>query len=125
MDEREEDNQDILDHFGKRSPLTCPECHGALWELTDEHLSNFRCHVGHAYSPDALLSGHSQDLEGTLWAAIRGFEESAMMAERVVERHAGTGDDGLQERFAERARAARDHAQKLRQLIDALPVMAE
>jgi two-component system, chemotaxis family, protein-glutamate methylesterase/glutaminase len=80
---------------------------------------DFRCHVGHAFSPATLLTGHSKDLEATLWAAIRGFEENA---ERVA---GGPGGDALREKFIARAQTARGHAQKPRQLIDSLPVTAE
>ncbi|HEY2942055.1 MAG TPA: chemotaxis protein CheB [Vicinamibacteria bacterium] len=125
MDARQEDEEDLLDRIGTRSSLTCPECHGALWELKDGNLVNFRCHVGHAFSPDALFGGHSEDLEAALWAAVRGFEESAMIAERIAERGRASGEDTQGQRFAARAQAARQHAQKLRQLIDTLPVMAE
>lgn len=70
------------------------------------------------------MNGHSKDLEATLWAAIRGFEESAMIAERIAGQPVAEGAD-LSEKFIARAQTARDHAQKLRQLIDSLPVTAE
>jgi two-component system, chemotaxis family, protein-glutamate methylesterase/glutaminase len=38
------------------SGLTCPECHGSLWELTEGDGSRFECRTGHTYSFDALLA---------------------------------------------------------------------
>ena len=122
MSERETDESALLDRVGHRSALTCPECHGALWELEDGNLLNFRCHVGHAFSSNALLMDHSKELEASLWAAVRGFEESATIADRIAERRA---EDSVGDEFVARARAAREHAQRLRELIDQLPVTAE
>jgi two-component system chemotaxis response regulator CheB len=39
---------------GTLSALTCPECGGALWEIRDGQLLRYECHVGHAYSEQAL-----------------------------------------------------------------------
>ena len=40
--------------WGEPSGLTCPECGGALWEQQEGDLVRFRCHVGHAYSPESM-----------------------------------------------------------------------
>ena len=125
MSERQDDEDDVLDRIASRSALTCPGCHGALWELKDGDLLNFRCHIGHAISPDALINGHSKDLEATLWAAIRGFEETAMIAERIADRSLAAGEDVTRDKFVARSQAAHEHAQKLRQPIDGLPVTAD
>jgi hypothetical protein len=45
----------IDDMLGKPSHFTCPECHGALWEIEDGSLLRYRCHVGHAYTADAVM----------------------------------------------------------------------
>jgi two-component system, chemotaxis family, protein-glutamate methylesterase/glutaminase len=124
MSERETDEEEVLDRIGTHRSLTCPECHGALWEVADGNLSNFRCHVGHAFSPSTLLTSLSRNLEASLWAAIRGFEENAIIAERIAGRLV-PGGEAVRERFIARARTARGHAQELRQLIDRLPVSVE
>src|SRR5262249_51865001 len=49
------------------SPLTCPECGGALWELKNGELIRYRCHVGHGFNEDSLLNGQkSQSRRSTL-----------------------------------------------------------
>ena len=58
-----------VEKLGKVSTLTCPECHGALWEVRDEDILRFRCHVGHALAAEALSDGQSEMLEMALWSA--------------------------------------------------------
>ena len=120
MTERQTDERAVLDRIGSRSTITCPECNGTLWELKDDPVQ-FRCHVGHAYSPRTLVAEHSRRVEDALWAAIRGFEENATIAERLATRVEGRGGDALV-RLSDRARTAKAHADVLRKVIDTLPV---
>src|SRR5262249_51456613 len=47
----------IEDPMFKRPPskMTCPECGGVLWEFRNGQAGEYRCHTGHAYTPDALV----------------------------------------------------------------------
>ena len=81
-----------VERIGKISKLTCPDCHGALWEIRDEELLRFRCHVGHAFAAESLSDGQSQMLEVALWSAVRALEEQMILAQRIVER-AGKAND--------------------------------
>lgn len=120
MTEKQTDEEDVLDRIGSRSTVTCPECNGTLWELRDDPVQ-FRCHVGHAFSPRTLVSEHTRRLEDALWAAVRGFEEKSTIAERVAARVEGRDPEAL-ERLRGRARTAKEHARVLREVIDTLPV---
>ncbi|WP_367871787.1 chemotaxis protein CheB [Luteolibacter sp. Populi] len=64
-----------MDGLGDRSAVTCPECGGILWKLGGETSLHFRCHTGHAFSPEALETDLTHRLEATLWSAVRLFEE--------------------------------------------------
>ena len=57
--------------LGKVSPLTCPECHGALTEISDQGFLRFRCHTGHAYSAESLRSSQADAWERALYGALR------------------------------------------------------
>ena len=85
---------DMTERFGPPSGLTCPDCGGALWEIAEQGLVRYRCHVGHQYSPDALESSHHTKVEAALWTAIRILEEHADMKLRLAER---ASDAGLNE----------------------------
>lgn len=75
-----------VERLGRVSKLTCPECQGALWEINDEDLLRFRCHVGHAFSAESLSDGQAERLEVALWSAVRALEEQMILAKRIVER---------------------------------------
>jgi two-component system, chemotaxis family, protein-glutamate methylesterase/glutaminase len=95
---------------GLPTGLTCPDCGGALWEHEQEGLVRFKCHVGHAYSPESLDSGQSQMVEMALWAALRALQERADLFRRLARRSPGR-------RYADKARVADEHAAVLRDLI--------
>jgi two-component system chemotaxis response regulator CheB len=79
--------------FGELSPFTCPECRGVLSMLTEGKLKRFRCHTGHAYSPDTLLATVTENIEKTMWDTIRGVEESVMLLNHLGD-HFAEVDNG-------------------------------
>lgn len=72
--------------LGVPTGFTCPNCHGSLWELKDGELVHYRCHVGHAFSPDSLLAEQSLALEEALYSAVRALEEKGAVLRRMGER---------------------------------------
>jgi two-component system chemotaxis response regulator CheB len=99
------------------SGFTCPDCHGALWELHDGELIRFRCRVGHTFSPDSLLEGQSEALERALWSAIRGLEERAALTRQLGQRMRARGVLSTATRFDERAQEVEQQATLLRQYV--------
>lgn len=93
--------------FGEQVPLSCPECGGSLWELGD----SFRCHVGHAFSPEVLSFCQDRNLEQALWAAVRALEEKKKTLEKLLVR------DPSGSQFSERATEAQTYADQIRQLL--------
>lgn len=76
-----------LDEIGTRSLFSCPDCNGALWEV-DEGGLQYRCHVGHAFSPEVLRMANASIVEQSLWSALRALKESAALDERLASRSA-------------------------------------
>lgn len=69
------------------SPFTCPECGGALWEVSSEGtLLRYRCHVGHGFTGEALDAGQTEEVESALWTALRTLEESAAIRRRLADK---------------------------------------
>ena len=102
--------------LGAPSVFTCPECHGTLFQLKENGRSRFRCHTGHAYSTDSLLSELTESVESTLWAAIRSIAESVMLMHHMAE-HVRESDEGAAERFVEKARDAERRGELVRRAV--------
>jgi len=64
----------------------CPECGGVLQPIDEGEWLRFRCMVGHAYSPEALLDAQADALESALWSAVRNLEERSELLRRLAER---------------------------------------
>ncbi len=72
------------DHLGTLSPLTCPDCHGALRAIDDEGFLRFRCHTGHAFSAESLRSAQAEAWERALYDALRAQEEQLALLRRMA-----------------------------------------
>jgi two-component system chemotaxis response regulator CheB len=75
---REEMNPRLTD-------LTCPECRGTIWEVPRGPNVEYRCRVGHSYSPRTMLAEHFAAQERMMWSAIVAMEEGAALARRLEE----------------------------------------
>lgn len=70
-------------NLGSPSGYTCPDCNGSLVSVSE---ANFRCQVGHAWTTDALLTAHDDEVEGALWVAVRSLQEKARLARGLSRR---------------------------------------
>ena len=104
---------------GVPSTMSCPECHGVLWEVKDEELVRFRCRVGHAYTDEALLAHQSENLEAALWTALRALEEHSALARRLAVRASSRGFRHSASTFTEQAMDAEHHASVIRTVLHA------
>jgi two-component system chemotaxis response regulator CheB len=101
--------------LGGPSLYACPDCHGVLLRMDDGSLQRFRCHTGHAYTLEALLSVMDEKIEDTLWNAVRAIEERAMLTKHAAS-HARDGDRAGEE-LLRQAEAAQGRAGLVRQAL--------
>lgn len=73
------------DVLGRPSRFTCPECHGALWEIEDGDLLRYRCHVGHAFTSDVVLQSQGEEVDRLLDTLLRAHRERAALVGRMAE----------------------------------------
>ncbi|WP_407541877.1 chemotaxis protein CheB (plasmid) [Deinococcus radiomollis] len=107
---------------GDFSAFTCPECHGVLVKLKEGGRLRFRCHTGHAYSAEALLSDLSASVEAGLWNALRALEEEAMLLEHLA-KHAAEAELPEQAgRYVQALALATDRMREVRRTIVDVPV---
>jgi two-component system chemotaxis response regulator CheB len=105
------------EHPGRPSGFSCPDCNGVLWEIRDAGLQRYRCRVGHAWSPESLLTQQSEALEAALWVALRTLEERAALARRLAEPARQRGHSITASRFEEQATEAQQAARLVRDLL--------
>jgi two-component system chemotaxis response regulator CheB len=102
---------------GRPSGFTCPECHGALWEMQAGDLIRFRCQVGHAYTANTLLAEQSEALEAAMWTAFRALRESYQLSRRLEKRARDRGSNQAAERFCQQAEDAEQRAETVRMVL--------
>lgn len=102
--------------IGKLSPYACPECHGVLLQIEEGLNSRFRCHTGHAYTPQALLSGLIENIDEGFWQVSRALDEAVMLLQHIAERFMDANQPELAAPFLEKASITRERAQALHEL---------
>jgi two-component system, chemotaxis family, protein-glutamate methylesterase/glutaminase len=108
--------------LGRPSPMVCPECGGVLFEREQDDFLHFRCHVGHAFSEEALFASQSRAAEGALWSAVRALEEKAELSRRLAEQCGQRGLHRAVTQFEGTAREAEHGSYILRQALLKTPV---
>jgi len=91
---------------GRITVYSCPECGGALWQVNETALMQFRCHVGHAYNGETLLEDQASALEAALWTAVRTFKERHLLAHQLAEQEKLRGNMIGAAHFQEQAEQA-------------------
>jgi two-component system chemotaxis response regulator CheB len=102
---------------GRVSVFTCPECGGSLWQVNEEMLLQFRCHVGHVYNGETLLEDQASALEAALWTAVRTFKERRLLAEQLAQQEKLRGDALAAARFQEQADQAARYGELIQQYV--------
>jgi two-component system chemotaxis response regulator CheB len=101
--------------LGPLTPFTCPECHGTMVQLQEGSILRFRCHTGHAFSAESLLSALTESIDHSLWSAVRVMEEGMLLL-RHLAGHVRQQDLALAERFEHQAVEAEERVEILRRL---------
>ncbi len=107
--------QERGDRRGDVSVFTCPECGGALWQVDEQQLVRFRCHVGHAYHGEVLLTEQAEVLEAALWTAVRIFRERSVLNRQLAAAQRQRGHEEAARRFEEQAGQADRYGELIRQ----------
>jgi two-component system, chemotaxis family, protein-glutamate methylesterase/glutaminase len=102
--------------LGTMSGFTCPDCDGALVEMSTG--SRYRCRVGHAWTGEALLDAQGLAWERALAVAIRTLDEKAALSRRMADQARKRGSDALATRFDLQTAEALEAAAQLREPLD-------
>lgn len=114
---RELADMTVDEALGKSSSFTCPECHGALWEIRDGPMLRYRCHVGHAFTADGVLAAQNDEIDRMLETLQRAHQERVALARRVAEQERAEQRHRLADHLETRAREYEDDARFVLELI--------
>lgn len=107
---------------GESTMFTCPDCGGVLWQDREGAALQFRCHVGHAYAPETLMSLKSEDVEAALWACVRMLKEKSTLSRQMATRYGNASANvSYTDRFNEQADRDDGYVEVLRTLLEQLP----
>jgi two-component system, chemotaxis family, protein-glutamate methylesterase/glutaminase len=115
--DRDMDRQAKNERRGDVSTFTCPECGGALWQVDEPGLIRFRCHVGHAYSGEALFAEQTESLEAALWTAVRTFREKSVLGRQLAAIEQAKGNREAAARFEERAAQSAEYGALIQKFV--------
>ena len=108
---------DAVKELGHKSLYVCPDCGGGLWDIDNDIIKRYRCHIGHSYSEDDLLIKQSEKLEGTLWVALRMMEERRSLYANIAKAETDKGLTKLAFEHYKRAEELEVHIDKMRRLL--------
>ncbi|MFI4963962.1 MAG: chemotaxis protein CheB [Caulobacterales bacterium] len=115
-----EKGRDMIDGETLDRPLTvtCPDCGGALRRADLGGLIKYDCHIGHAYTAEALSVAQFDQMERIMRAAERILNERAEFCRQMADRAAtaGLADDGALWQAARQEAKAR--AYNMRDLVE-------
>jgi len=97
-------SMDEMDSIGRRSVLACPDCGGVMWEIDEEELVRYRCHVGHTYTAEVMSLALDENLRRALATALRALEERVALARKLHRQAVDGGHRLLAQTWAEKAR---------------------
>jgi len=104
------------------SRYTCPDCAGAIEKVVDGDLVQYRCRVGHLYSPLSALNTHHEREENTLWSAVVVLEEGADLAEELAKLENGELGEQLSKVCEAKRSLARRVRDVAREFADTIPI---
>jgi two-component system, chemotaxis family, protein-glutamate methylesterase/glutaminase len=110
--------QEMEARFGPPSALVCPECQGPIWEVTEDRHSQFRCLVGHYFSPESFVAEEAEAVERALWVAVKTLQERADLLKRLAEKSDSMAQTISAASFREKAQESQAHADVIRGILN-------
>jgi two-component system chemotaxis response regulator CheB len=68
-------NMEDIAKLGDFTPMTCPQCGGAMVKIESNNDARYRCYTGHTFTEKFLETEQLKRIEESIWVAIRMMEE--------------------------------------------------
>src|SRR5204862_7287250 len=120
LSERAATSVNEVGRLGENTIFACPDCGGGLWKIENGRTKHYRCHIGHSFSENDLLIRQSEEVEHTLWVAVRMMEERKLLLEKIARENSERGLQKLGSQYESRANDLEEHIGKLKELLFAV-----
>ena len=104
-------------YFAKLSPYACPDCHGVMSEIMEDNLIRYRCHTGHAFSANTLLTALNQKTEDNLYNVIRGMDETVFLLNHMGDHYSEANEPKLAATYFIQAKKTFEQSNLLRGML--------
>jgi two-component system chemotaxis response regulator CheB len=105
------------EEMGRLSHYTCPDCGGVLYLHEQDAITKLKCHIGHSYSIRDLLMKQVEEVEKSLWVAIRALEQRKSMLDSLAAKYHKTGNNRTAKEYEERGTELNSHIDTLKKVI--------
>jgi two-component system, chemotaxis family, protein-glutamate methylesterase/glutaminase len=106
-----------LSEIAEQSIFSCPDCGGGLWQFNANGTTRYRCHVGHSFTEDGLLTSMEVSTESALWTAMRIIEERRNLLKTLAAKEKSNGSGTVANRYGKRIKELDAQIQLLRQVL--------
>ena len=89
-----------------------------LTERDEAGVTQWKCRVGHRYSPASLADAQAEGAEAALWAAIHTLEDRASLLTRIAEQADTRRQTRPARSFRRRAESAGEQAGLMRSVLE-------
>jgi two-component system chemotaxis response regulator CheB len=100
-----------------QSVFACPDCGGGLWEVKNDVIKRYRCHIGHAYTERDLILKQAETAGTTLWIALRMMEERKHLLKKMEVQYEKKGLKTLSANSIEKQAELARHIEKLKDIL--------
>lgn len=109
--------EDVAKLHVEQSVFACPDCGGGLWQVKDDIICRYRCHIGHAYTEKDLVLKQSEKAGETLWVALRMMEERKHLLKKMEIDNSKKGYKAISKESVEKQDELERHITKLKEIL--------
>jgi two-component system chemotaxis response regulator CheB len=93
------------------------ECGGVLFRHEQDAILKFKCHIGHSYTTRDLMIRQSEEVENSLWYAVRSLEQRKNLLEGLVSKYSKIGSQTMVNTFRGNINEIETHIANLKGVI--------
>ena len=108
---------DEMKDLGENSVFSCPDCGGVLFEMKNDKITRYKCHTGHSYSVNDLLTEQSKNVEASLWVALSTLEERKKLLSQLAEKNIQRGFHRSASDYQVKINELQNHVDNLKQVL--------